>query len=248
MDAELFEERAVFKIRTPVRIKGIGCPFDLTVPLDFGVGWVDQLVPNRFTVRRLLFQLRRKFPFASQRVPVSSEHPRAGLFWMSAFGPLPETLPEEVVHFPIRVRSRHMAVVIGPAPNDRVERADQVFLTQAAVAVDGHRAIELRLRGRLVTSREQLLGLRALGGAKAFGLPGDFVSRIEIAARAAEHPESFLHDFAPTSRACRITTTTVREHWESFGGAAADFCQSYQISRKSGRICAQNDVTRSSSF
>src|ERR1700761_8201396 len=51
---------------------------------------------------------------------------------------------------------------------------------------------------------------------------------------------------APTPRAWRITAATVTERWKSFGGAPAEFCQSSESSRKSGRICAQNDVTRSS--
>jgi len=83
-----------------------------------------------------------------------------------------------------------------------------------------------------------MLGLSTVRGPKAFGTSGDFFSRTKVAARAAEHPESFLHDFAPMPRACRITATTVREHWESSSGAAAEFCQSTESSRKSGRICA----------
>jgi hypothetical protein len=42
VDAELFEERAIFKIGTPVRIEGIGISLDLTVSVDFGFEWIDQ--------------------------------------------------------------------------------------------------------------------------------------------------------------------------------------------------------------
>jgi hypothetical protein len=38
----------------------------------------------------------------------------------------------------------------------------------------------------------------------------------------------------------------LRGPWESFSGAAANFCQSSESSRKSGRICHRTDVTRSS--
>jgi len=98
MDAELFEERSVFKIRTPVRIKGVCRPLDLAVSIDFGFPRIDQFQPHLLAVWRFLFQLRRKFPFASQGVPVPWQHPR-GRFGMSAFGPVPQTLPQEVVHF-----------------------------------------------------------------------------------------------------------------------------------------------------
>ena len=93
MDAELFEERAILKIGTPVRIEGIGRTLDLTVSVDFDIDWIDQSKPCHFTVRRALLQWRRKFPFASQGVPILSEHPRARLFRVSTFGPMPETLP-----------------------------------------------------------------------------------------------------------------------------------------------------------
>jgi hypothetical protein len=38
MDAELFEDHPVFKIRTPVGIEGIGLSHDLAVAHDLGVG------------------------------------------------------------------------------------------------------------------------------------------------------------------------------------------------------------------
>ena len=126
----------VFKIRAPVGVKGIGCPLDLTAPLDFGFYCVltclDQMaLPSGVC----FFQERRKSPFATtQRMPVSSEYPGTELFRISAFGRIHSAIG--VVRFPERCRCRHMAVVIGPASDDRVENADQVFLTQAAVAVN----------------------------------------------------------------------------------------------------------------
>jgi len=49
---------------------------------------------------------------------------------------VPETLPQEVVHFLERRRGYHMAVVINPAPDDRVECANETLLTLAAVLSD----------------------------------------------------------------------------------------------------------------
>ena len=84
-------------------------------------------------------------------------------------------------------RYRVMLHHVGPGAREQIGRLGREISL-------GHRPVELRLRGRLVASREQLLGLRAVGRSEAFGSSGDFVSRIKVAARAAEHPESFLHD------------------------------------------------------
>ena len=62
MDAELFEDLAVFKIGTPVRIEGIGIFLDLTVPHDFGVGWIDHSHPDRLSVCCPLSGIERKPP------------------------------------------------------------------------------------------------------------------------------------------------------------------------------------------
>ena len=62
MDAELFEDLAIFKIGTPVGIEGIGIFLDLTVPHDFGVGWMDQSQPDRLAVRCHLSGMERKPP------------------------------------------------------------------------------------------------------------------------------------------------------------------------------------------
>ena len=130
---------------------------------------------------------------------------------------------------------------VGPGPREQVERLGREISF-------GHRPVEPRLRGRLVTSREQLPGLRAIGRAEAFGSSRDFVPRVKIAARAAKHPISFLHDLGSNA-------WSMEDHGDDRSGAlgefqrsSADFYQSSPSSRKSGRICAQNDVTRSSSF
>ena len=62
MDAELFEDLAVFKIGTPVGIVGIGIFPDLTVSHDLGVGWIDQSQPDRLAVRCPLPGMERKPP------------------------------------------------------------------------------------------------------------------------------------------------------------------------------------------
>ena len=112
----------------------------------------------------------------------------------------------------------------------------------------GHRPVELRLRGRLVASREQLLGLSAIRRTKAFGTARGFVSRVKLSPARRNIRYLSCMILAPTPRAWRIMAATVTERWQSFSGAAAEFCQSSESSRKSGRISAQNDVTRSSSF
>ena len=55
---------------------------------------------------------------------------------MPALRPSPEQVPEVILDLPKRRTRFYVAVIVSPASDDRVENADQVFLTQAAVAVN----------------------------------------------------------------------------------------------------------------
>jgi hypothetical protein len=99
MDTELFKDRAVFKIGTPVRVKGIGFHFDPAVTHDLGVGWTNQPEPDQLAVFCPLPGVCRKRPFTTvQRTPVFTGHPSRRFFWMSAFGPCPQALPNQRFH------------------------------------------------------------------------------------------------------------------------------------------------------
>ncbi len=129
MDTELFENRAVFKIGTPVRVKGIGFHFDPAVTHDLGVGWVDQPEPDRLAVFCPLPGVCRKRPFATvQRMPVFTGDPSRRFFRMSAFGPCPQALPNQRFHLCECALGGGMAVIVGPAPDDGIEHAYQIVL------------------------------------------------------------------------------------------------------------------------
>jgi hypothetical protein len=121
MNAELLEDPSIRKIRTPVRIEGIGFSPDLAVAHNLGVGWVDQPEPDRLAVFRPLFGLCRKQPLVpTNRMPVFVDNPIGGLFGMSAFGSSPQAFPNHPIHLVERVGGRGVSVVVDPAPNDGV--------------------------------------------------------------------------------------------------------------------------------
>jgi len=124
MDAELFEDHPVFKIRTPVGIEGIGLSHDLAVAHDLGVGWIDQPEPNRLAVRCLLSGISRKQPLVPAHwMPIFMDYPVGGLFEVSASGPSPQAFPNHPINLVECPLSRCMAVVIDPAANDGVEHS-----------------------------------------------------------------------------------------------------------------------------
>src|ERR1700679_468971 len=134
MNAKLFEERTVFKVAVPLRVERIRIRPDLDVTPDFGFGRINQPRPDGFPRRRPFARVRRKVPGASSaKPPVFTGDPAARFAGMSAFGPLPEGLPHSIFHFLERLQRHDVAMVIHPAPDDRVELNDQVFLTGSAI-------------------------------------------------------------------------------------------------------------------
>ena len=76
MQAELFEERTVFKIWAPARVEWIGLCFDFQVPSNDRLVGQNQLQPNDLTIRGPLADIRRKPSSSStQWVPVLPQHP-----------------------------------------------------------------------------------------------------------------------------------------------------------------------------
>ena len=134
VDAELFEDHPVFKIRTPARIIGIGLPHNLAVAHDLGVGWNDQPEPNRLAVWCLLSGISRKQPLVpTHRMPVSMDYPVGRFLEVSASGPSPQASPNRPLHFVECVSRRCMAVIIDPTPDDGVEHSYQVELIQGLI-------------------------------------------------------------------------------------------------------------------
>lgn len=134
MNAKLPEERTVFKIVVPLRIERICLRPDLDVPLDSGLGWFHQLQPNGFPLQRPLASVCRKRPFSSsQRVPVFAGDTPERFAGMSAFGPLPECLPQSPFHPLERLPCHDVTMVVHPATNDRIELPYQVGLAHSPV-------------------------------------------------------------------------------------------------------------------
>lgn len=69
MNAQLFEERTVFKVVVPLRVERIGFSPDLDVTPDFDFGRINQTNPNRFAIRCSFAGVRRKLPGSPSAEP-----------------------------------------------------------------------------------------------------------------------------------------------------------------------------------
>src|SRR6516164_6159817 len=63
---------------------------------------------------------------SADRLKVFLFHPAFGLLGMSPLRPLPQSPKDRVVHFRQGLLAAHMPVIVGPAPDDRVELHNQV--------------------------------------------------------------------------------------------------------------------------
>src|SRR5262245_25749182 len=119
MEAELPLERTFPEVASPLWIERVGGLPDFDVPPDFGFARIHEAFPNRLAVRCPLSRFSRKHPSSiSQGGEASLLHPITGFLGMSAFGPVPESLPYLVVHPVERFLSRTVPMVVGPATND----------------------------------------------------------------------------------------------------------------------------------
>ena len=134
MNAQLLEERTVFKVAAPLRVERICLRPDFDVTPDFGFGRVHQPQPNGFPRRCPFPGVGCKLPSApSAKPPVLTGDPAVRSARMSAFGPSPEGMPQSFFHILEGLQRHNVAVVIHPATNDRIELTNQVNLTYAPV-------------------------------------------------------------------------------------------------------------------
>jgi hypothetical protein len=134
MNAQLLEERTVFKVAAPLRVERIGFRPNLDVTPDFGLGRINQPNPNGFAIRCLLARGCRKFPGSPPaELPVSAGNPTVRSARMPAFSPSPEDVPQNLFHFLEGLQRHNVAMVIHPATNDRIELTYQVNLTCSPV-------------------------------------------------------------------------------------------------------------------
>ncbi len=131
MNAHPFEERTVFKVGTPARVKWIGVHLDLDVPPNRDAGWIDQFQPDDFPVRRPFAGVRRKHLEAVQPVPVFPDNPAGRFAGVSASRPTPETLPYNSFHFSERPFCHDVPVIVCPASNHWIKPANHLRLGHA---------------------------------------------------------------------------------------------------------------------
>jgi len=117
---------AVFKVDFPRGIKRICCPFDLGVSFDRdtrGGEQFDSMGPTCFVL-----SLPTEHPVTvADDVKVLVLDPSARLVRVPASGPLPQRPEERVIHFGEGLFTRHMAMIVRPSPEERIELSDQVF-------------------------------------------------------------------------------------------------------------------------
>src|SRR6266446_8203260 len=104
---------------------------------DFGVAGIHQTTPYRLAFRRLFTRLKRKVPSSFCRAwKIAPLHPVPRLLGMSASRPLPQPLPDLMVHPAERILGRDMPVIVGPATNDRIQQFHQHLLAHRLVRID----------------------------------------------------------------------------------------------------------------
>jgi hypothetical protein len=106
------------------------------MPPDFRLGDIDEFQPDRFALRCPLAGIDRKHLFAVEPVPVTTDDPAPRLLVVSASGPSPEALPQCRLHLLERPCRHDVAVIVRPAPKDRVELSDQISLVPSTGAAN----------------------------------------------------------------------------------------------------------------
>src|ERR1700678_544854 len=130
------EELTLLEVVPPLRIEGVGGGLDLHMPPDFRLGDIDEFQPDRFALRCPLAGIDRKHLFAVEPVPVTTDDPAPRLLVVSASGPSPEALPQCRLHLLERPCRHDVAVIVRPAPKDRVELSDQISLVPSTGAAN----------------------------------------------------------------------------------------------------------------
>ena len=133
MDAELLEERTLFKIGVPARVERVRLAPDSGMPTDADDDWVYQSEPDDFSVGRPFAGVCREHVSAAEGMPVTLDQASAALAGVPVSGPPPEAVPQSPVHFLERPLRRDVAVIVGPAPNHGIELTNQVGLAVSAI-------------------------------------------------------------------------------------------------------------------
>ena len=120
------DAEALFKVDFPRGIKRICCPSDFRVAFDEHTGSREQFESVGPT--RCIAPLPTEHPVTlPDDVKVLIFDPSARLVWMPAFRPLPQGAEERVVYRREGLFTAHMAVIVRPPPDQRIELRNQIF-------------------------------------------------------------------------------------------------------------------------
>lgn len=99
MGAKLLLERTFCEVGLPLWVERVGGLPDFDMAPDFGFARIHEAFPNRLAVRCPLSRFTRKRPRAmAQGGEALLLHPVSRFLGMSAFGPVPESLPYLMVY------------------------------------------------------------------------------------------------------------------------------------------------------
>jgi len=136
MNAKLFEERTVFKVLAAARVEWICIHSDFYMPPSGCFACMRQAKPYRRAVRLSAGHCRKRWVSPHHSVPVSPRDPSSRAVGVPTFGPYSETRPDDSFCFPEGFRCDHVAMIVSPSPNNRVEQSYQIFLFGRTVPTD----------------------------------------------------------------------------------------------------------------
>src|SRR5215467_14780191 len=117
---------AVLKVEFPCGIKRICGPFDFRVSVDGHTGRREQF--EAVEPPRCIAPLPTEHPVPlADDVEVLVFDPVPRLVWVSASSPLPQRPEEGVIYRRKGLFTAHMAMIVCPPPDQRIELRDQVF-------------------------------------------------------------------------------------------------------------------------
>lgn len=130
-----FDAETCFKVQFPLRIIGIRFTPDFDVPLNRHLCGSKQLYGLRFPSLTQPFTAEDPMAFIDA-VEVLVFHPSPCFFRVSPFRPLPECQEDSVIHRNKGRLTDHMAVVVCPASNHRIELGNQLPCCGLGVTFD----------------------------------------------------------------------------------------------------------------
>jgi hypothetical protein len=126
---------ALFEVHFPLGVIRVCCAFDFDMPLN---GHVTCTKEREFVGLPLVTRVcPYEGPLSSvMRAKVLLRHPSARLLWVPPRGPRPQTLEDGGIHFDKGDLTHHVAVIVRPPANHRIELGDQIASCGLLVRLD----------------------------------------------------------------------------------------------------------------